>query len=89
MSRHILFYIINCINYIIINLQIKSINEQFSRAEIQNNDNSRALTYIKTLVRNVLKKQFDPPISLKSQKGRICQLQFKSVVEYLRSGHCN
>ncbi|XP_039314559.1 uncharacterized protein LOC105193856 isoform X2 [Solenopsis invicta] len=45
-------------------LEIKSINEQFYCAESQNYYNNKVITNIKTLVRNVLKKRFNPPILL-------------------------
>jgi len=73
-----------------INLQIKSINEQFYCAELQNHYNNKAITNIKALIRNVLKKRFDPPILLMpGSKGRIYKLQSKSVINYLKTEHCN
>jgi len=45
----------------------------------------------KALIRNVLKKRFDPPILLMKSnvKGRIGKLQSTSLINYLKSEHCN
>ncbi|XP_011701501.1 PREDICTED: protein PFC0760c-like isoform X2 [Wasmannia auropunctata] len=71
-------------------LEIKSINEQSYYAELQNHNN-KAITDTKALIRNVLKKRFDPPILLMpvNSKSRICKLQSKSVINYLKTEHCN
>ncbi|XP_018360746.1 PREDICTED: uncharacterized protein PF14_0093-like [Trachymyrmex cornetzi] len=69
-------------------LEIKSINEQFYSVDLQNYNNNKAITNIKALVRNVLKR-FDPPILMPGSKGRIYKLQSKSVINYLKTEHCN
>jgi len=44
---------------------------------------------IKALIRNVLKR-FDPPILLMpGSKNRIYKLQSKSIINYLKTKHCN
>lgn len=73
-----------------INLQIKLLNEQFYCAELQNYYNNKAITNTKVLVKNVLRKRFDPSIFLmKGSKGRIYKLQSKSLINYLKTEHCN
>jgi len=48
------------------------------------------MTNIKTLVKNVLKKRYDPPILLMPDiKDKICKLQSKSVISYLKTKHYN
>ncbi|XP_018352292.1 PREDICTED: uncharacterized protein LOC108754466 [Trachymyrmex septentrionalis] len=69
-------------------LEIKSINEQFHCVDLQKYNNNKAIINLKALVRNVLKR-FDPPILLMPGKGRIYKLQSKSVINYLKTEHCN
>ncbi|XP_071563681.1 uncharacterized protein [Temnothorax nylanderi] len=70
-------------------LEIKS-TEQLYCAELQNYYNNKAITNIKTLIRNVLKTRFDPPLLLMPcRKGRIYKLQSKSIINYLKTEHCN
>ncbi|XP_014480408.1 PREDICTED: uncharacterized protein LOC106747425, partial [Dinoponera quadriceps] len=66
-----------------------NLTKQFYSAT-QQNFNSKAIQNIKTLVRSVLKKRFDPPMVLISHaKEKICRLQIKSLINYLKSEHCN
>ncbi|XP_050448925.1 metacaspase-2-like isoform X3 [Cataglyphis hispanica] len=72
--------------------QIKiKINKQFYCAALQNHYNNKAIINAKTLIKNVLKKRFDPPILLMKSnvKGRVGKLQSKSLINYLQSEHCN
>ncbi|XP_011149412.1 putative uncharacterized protein DDB_G0282133 isoform X3 [Harpegnathos saltator] len=69
-------------------LEVKSTEQPCCSKQIC--DNSRAIANIKALIRNVLRKRFDPPISLISHvKEKICRLQTKSLINYLKSEHCN
>ncbi|XP_032691072.1 protein dopey homolog PFC0245c-like isoform X2 [Odontomachus brunneus] len=77
----------NIVVYII--LEVKS-EKQFYCAAEQSFYNRQAIANMKSLVRNVLKTRFDPPISLIARvKEKICKLQKKSLINYLRSEHCN
>ncbi|XP_071626837.1 uncharacterized protein [Temnothorax longispinosus] len=70
-------------------LEIKY-TEQLYCAELQNYYNNKAITNLRTLIRNVLKTRFDPPLVLmSSRKGRIYKLQSKSIINYLKTEHCN
>ena len=65
-------------------------NEQFYSAELQNHYKNKIIMNTKALMRSVLKKRFDPSISLMSRcKGRIGRLQSTSLINYLKSEHCN
>lgn len=66
-------------------------NEQFYCAALQNHYNNKAIINAKTLIKNVLKKRFDPPILLMKSnvKGRVGKLQSKSLINYMKSEHCN
>ncbi|XP_025263596.1 uncharacterized protein LOC105259189 [Camponotus floridanus] len=71
-------------------LEIKT-NKQFYCAELQSHYNNKAIMNAKALIKNVLKKRFDPPILLMKSnvKGRIGKLQSTSLINYLKSEHCN
>ncbi|XP_070170436.1 repetitive organellar protein-like [Polyergus mexicanus] len=71
-------------------LEIK-MNKQFYCAALQSHYNNQAIVNTKTLIKGVLKKRFDPPILLMKSniKGRIGKLQSKSLINYLKSEHCN
>lgn len=94
MTNNIFFYFMLFIVYFnhifyVIHLQIK-LTKQFHCAELQNYYNSKAITNIKVLIKNVLKKRFDPPILLMpGSKSRIYKLQSKSLINYLKTEHCN
>lgn len=75
-----------------INLQIKLIKQFYDpkSKDALKNYNNKAITDMKILIRNVLKKRFDPPILIvPCNKGRIYRLQSKSLINYLKTEHCN
>ncbi|KAL0129526.1 hypothetical protein PUN28_001648 [Cardiocondyla obscurior] len=72
-----------------INLEITS-TIHFYCAKLQKSYNDKAINNIKKLIRQVLQKRFDPPILLmRGSKGRTYKLQSKSVLNYLKTEHCN
>lgn len=85
---YILYLLYICIKNLI-NLQIKS-TKQFYCAALQNHYNNQIVTKVKTLIRSVLRKRFDPPILLmQTRKGRIGKINSTSLINYLKSKHCN
>ncbi|RLU22399.1 hypothetical protein DMN91_004677 [Ooceraea biroi] len=74
-------------------LEVKAKNENFSHTTLrytaEQSYNSQAITNTKTLIRNVLKKRFDPSIKLmpKFCKDRVCRVQSTSLLNYLISEH--
>ncbi|KAL6262909.1 hypothetical protein P5V15_005698 [Pogonomyrmex californicus] len=72
-------------------MEVKLNNKQFYSAEWQTYYNNKVITNTKTLIRNVLKKRFDPPILLMKDKisNRMYKLQSKSLINYLKTEHCN
>lgn len=40
------------------------------------------------MMREMLEKRFDPPIRfVKKESGRICKINSRSLVDYLKAGH--
>ncbi|XP_011875751.1 PREDICTED: uncharacterized protein LOC105566399 isoform X2 [Vollenhovia emeryi] len=70
-------------------LEIESTSKRFHCAELKNYNNNKAIMSLRALIRDVLKKRFDPPILLQSGgKDRIYRLQSKSLINYLKAEHC-
>lgn len=54
------------------------------------NENMKKVNKCKALLKNILETRFDPPITIvKKEQGKICKINGKSLVEYLKTGHFN